>query len=195
MKTEHVSPAPPTAEAPPAAPGLVLNVGRQLAKAALRDEIEEKIELALYRHRLKPTLALAQRLLDEIEALRATEGAAWNAFLALPWEQWLAKHPEWRPQMDLDLQKVSILARDALTVMQLAPAQLRWAVAEADKLRPDTADFQSKQIISEVGRVASGPASIRENLRRAEHALQGIQPLLERHGMGFAPLVADKEKA
>ncbi len=158
----------------------------------LMDEIEEKIALAIYRLRLKPTLALAQRLLEEIETLRTEQGGLWRQFVGLPWEQWLAKHPEWRPQMDLAVEKVRILAREALTVMQLASRATPLGDPGGQQAAPRHGGLpvQANRRRGAEGR--RRPRLDPRALSRAEHALKIIQPILERHGMRFAPLVAGK---
>ncbi len=93
--------APVAPPAPEAEPDILQRVTRDLANAQAADKLQAALIVEIRRIQLQPTLDGARRLLGEIEALRAVEEPRWTPLVALPWEEFLARHPEYCPELNL----------------------------------------------------------------------------------------------
>lgn len=205
-----LSPVPPTAEAPapvpesvpvssevseppPAAPAAapdLSNVGDLLQNARVAELVEQVLENLAARKRAEPALESAKLILGQLEELQGQYGSWIHGLIALDWDAYLAKHPETYRHVE----RVLTPAGEALKIMQRVPQQLRWALEEVTRLRPTDRDTQVKRIALAVREVGSAGQAIRENIARAEAALEILLPLLQRHGFRGAALAAALRK-
>jgi predicted metal-dependent phosphoesterase TrpH len=176
---------------PAAAPGLFPNVGELLENARVAVLMDKALQNWAARKRLAPVLEQAQKIIEEIEALRVQHEAKLQRFIAQPWDAWLAHHPA--PETRRQVERALVPAGEALKLMRLVPGQLRWALDESTRLRPAERDTQEKRIRWEVQKVGSAVASIRENIARSENALAGLEHELRRHGFRDVALTGGEE--
>ena len=145
--------------------------------------VETLIELALdnlaAKKRLAPTLELAEKIATELEALRQQHEPWLQQLIALGWNHWTGANP----LRQREVARAVTPATEALTLLRRVPGQLAWAKDEAGRLRPQTREYQVKKIALTVREVGSAAIAVRENVARAQAALENLLPELERDGI------------